>query len=80
MICPAGSPSLQRFIDKRGTALHHVCFAVDDLAESLATLKAAGIPLIDGAPRLGARGHLTAFIHPKATGGVLFELCQAATS
>ncbi len=77
LVCPAGNQSLARFLDKRGPGLHHICFAVDDLAASLATLKAAGVPLIDEAPRAGARGHLVAFIHPKATGGVLFELCQS---
>jgi methylmalonyl-CoA/ethylmalonyl-CoA epimerase len=76
LICPAGNASLARFLDRRGPGLHHVCFEVDDLAASLAALRARGIPLIDEAPRPGARGHLVAFIHPRATGGVLFELCQ----
>ncbi len=74
---PASDP-LARFVGKRGTALHHVCFEVDDLASALADLKAAAVPLIDETPRPGARGHWVAFIHPKATGGVLFELCQRA--
>jgi methylmalonyl-CoA/ethylmalonyl-CoA epimerase len=76
LICPSGNQSLERFIANRGPGLHHVCFAVDDLAGALATLRAAGVPLVDEVPRPGARGHLVAFIHPKATGGVLFELCQ----
>jgi methylmalonyl-CoA/ethylmalonyl-CoA epimerase len=76
LICPSGNASLQRFLDRRGPGLHHVCFEVDDLADALATLRAAAIPLIDEEPRQGARGHLVAFIHPRATGGVLFELCQ----
>jgi methylmalonyl-CoA/ethylmalonyl-CoA epimerase len=76
LICPSGNASLQRFLDRRGPGLHHVCFEVEDLVEALATLRAAAIPLIDEAPRQGARGHLVAFIHPRATGGVLFELCQ----
>lgn len=78
LVAPVGNESLQRFVDKRGTALHHVCFEVEDLAAALATLKAEGIPLVDEVPRRGARGHWVAFIHPKATGGVLFELCQPA--
>lgn len=78
MICPAGNEGLARFLDRRGPGLHHVCFEVEDLAAALAELKAAGVPLVDEAPRPGARGHLVAFIHPKATGGVLFELCQKA--
>ncbi len=68
---------LQRFLDKRGPGLHHICFEVEDLEEALASLKAAGVPLIDEVPRPGARGHRVAFLHPAATGGVLFELCAA---
>lgn len=72
---PPGNPGLDRFLDRRGPGLHHICFEVDDLAAALATLKAAGVRLIDEVPRPGARGHLVAFIHPASTGGVLFELC-----
>jgi methylmalonyl-CoA/ethylmalonyl-CoA epimerase len=78
LVAPAGNPGLQRFLDKRGPGLHHVCFEVEDLDGTLATLKAAGVPLIDDVPRPGARGHRVAFLHPAATGGVLFELCGAA--
>jgi methylmalonyl-CoA/ethylmalonyl-CoA epimerase len=77
LCAPAGNDALQRFIDKRGPGLHHVCFEVDDLTAALASLKAAGVRLIDEAPRRGARGHWVAFLHPAATGGVLFELCAA---
>jgi methylmalonyl-CoA/ethylmalonyl-CoA epimerase len=80
LIAPAGNPGLQRFLDKRGPGLHHVCFEVDDLDGALATLKAAGVPLIDDVPRPGARGHRVAFLHPAATGGVLFELCATEHS
>ena len=78
-ICaPAGNAALERFLARRGPGLHHVCFEVDDLSGALATLKAAGVRLIDEAPRPGARGHQVAFLHPAATGGVLFELCERA--
>lgn len=76
LICPSGNASLQRFLDKRGPGLHHVCFEVDDITASLAELKAAGVSLIDEVPRRGARGHWVAFLNPRATGGVLYELCQ----
>jgi methylmalonyl-CoA/ethylmalonyl-CoA epimerase len=76
LCCPNGNQSLERFISRRGPGLHHVCLEVDDLAAALNTLQAAQVPLIDESPRKGARGHLVAFIHPRATGGVLFELCQ----
>jgi methylmalonyl-CoA/ethylmalonyl-CoA epimerase len=72
---PDGNAGLLRFLDHRGPGLHHICFEVDDLPEALASLKAAGVRLIDETPRPGARGHLVAFLHPASTGGVLFELC-----
>lgn len=74
----AGGGPLERFLARRGPGLHHVCFEVDDLRGALAALKAAGVQLIDETPRPGARGHLVAFLHPAATGGVLFELCEQA--
>jgi methylmalonyl-CoA/ethylmalonyl-CoA epimerase len=76
LICPAGNQGLERYLAKRGPGLHHVCFEVEDLPGALAELKARGVALIDESPRPGARGHQVAFLHPKATGGVLFELCQ----
>lgn len=75
-----GNDGLLRFLDKRGPGLHHVCFEVEDLDGALASLKAAGVPLIDEVPRPGARGHRVAFLHPAATGGVLFELCAPGHS
>ena len=75
---PNANPSLARFLARRGPGLHHICFEVEDLDGALATLKAAGVRLIDETPRPGARGHQVAFLHPAATGGVLFELCAPA--
>ena len=77
---PRGNAALEKFLARRGPGLHHVCFEVEDLGGTLATLKAAGVRLIDETPRPGARGHLVAFLHPAATGGVLFELCEPAPS
>jgi methylmalonyl-CoA/ethylmalonyl-CoA epimerase len=76
LICPSGNAGLERFLARRGPGLHHVCFEVDDLQAALSDLKARGVALIDESPRPGARGHLVAFLHPRSTGGVLFELCQ----
>jgi methylmalonyl-CoA epimerase len=69
--------TVAKFLETRGPGLHHVSFEVADLAASLARCKAAGIRLIDEAPRPGAHGSRVAFLHPKSTGGVLIELCQA---
>jgi len=65
-----------RFLAKRGEGLHHLAFAVPDVAKALAELEAAGAQLIDEAPRPGFGGHLVAFVHPSAFGGVLVELVQ----
>jgi methylmalonyl-CoA epimerase len=59
------------------TKLHHTAYRVDDIATKLAELKAKGVRLIDETPRKGAHGNTIAFLHPKSTGGVLIELCQA---
>jgi methylmalonyl-CoA/ethylmalonyl-CoA epimerase len=65
-----------KFIAKRGPGIHHVCFVVDDLDATLARCRAAGIRLIDEAPRVGAEGKRIAFLHPSSTGGVLVELTE----
>ena len=65
---------IAKFIEKRGTGIHHLAFEVDNLVEALEELKSAGVRLIDEQPRPGAGGKRIAFLHPKATGGVLVEL------
>jgi methylmalonyl-CoA/ethylmalonyl-CoA epimerase len=65
-----------KFIAKRGPGIHHVCFAVDDIASALDRCRAAGIKLIDEKPRIGAEGKPIAFLHPSSTGGVLIELTE----
>ena len=65
-----------KFIEKKGTGFQHVAFRVENIEEALAELKAKGIQLIDQVPRKGAGGAKIAFLHPKATGGVLVELCE----
>ena len=71
----ADSP-IGKFVSKRGPGIHHVCFAVDDLDDTLARCRTAGLRLIDQVPRLGAEGKRIAFLHPSATGGVLVELSE----
>ena len=65
-----------KFIAKRGPAIHHICFAVDDLDATLARCRSAGIQLIDNQPRIGAEGKRIAFIHPSSTAGILIELSE----
>ena len=72
----AGNAGLEKFLEKRGQGLHHLAVAVTDIREALRRLDAAGVPLIDKEPRPGARGHIVAFLHPKATNGTLVELVE----
>jgi methylmalonyl-CoA epimerase len=58
------------------TKFHHTAYRVADIEATLRDLKARGVRLIDEHARRGAHGSLIAFLHPKATGGVLIELCQ----
>lgn len=65
-----------KFVEKNGGGIHHLAFAVEGLQENLDELAGKGVQLIDKAPRKGAEGLNIAFLHPKATGGVLMELCE----
>jgi methylmalonyl-CoA/ethylmalonyl-CoA epimerase len=65
-----------KFIEKRGEGIHHMAYAVENIEESLKEAEAAGVRLIDTAPRQGAEGLTIAFLHPKSTFGVLTELCE----
>jgi methylmalonyl-CoA/ethylmalonyl-CoA epimerase len=63
-----------RYLARHGPGIHHLCFRVPDLDTALARCRAAGYRLIDDVPRPGAGAHRVAFLHPKATGGILLEL------
>lgn len=65
-----------KFIANKGQGVHHLAFRVDDIEAALAELKAKGVRLIDEKPRYGAGGARIAFLHPKATGGVLIEISE----
>jgi len=66
-----------RFLAKRGPGIHHIALRVNDCAAALAAARDCGLQTLDQAPRRGAGGKQIAFLHPKATGGVLLELCQS---
>ena len=65
-----------KFIEKKGQGIHHLAFAVNDASEALAEAGEKGIALIDKTSRKGAEGLNIGFLHPKATLGVLTELCS----
>jgi methylmalonyl-CoA/ethylmalonyl-CoA epimerase len=68
--------AIARYRGDSATKLHHTAYRVADIEAALAEFKAKGVRLIDEHARRGAHGSLIAFLHPKATGGVLIELCQ----
>lgn len=75
LVAPTGPDSpMAKALARRGEGLHHVCLEVQDLATSMAALRAAGAPLLDDIPRPGAGGANIAFVHPKGSRGVLVEL------
>jgi methylmalonyl-CoA/ethylmalonyl-CoA epimerase len=67
-----------KFLAKRGQGLHHVAYRVDDIDGALARLKDEGVELIDAEPRTGIRQSRVAFVHPRATRGVLTEIVEPA--
>ena len=69
---------ISKFLEKRGSGIHHIAVEVEDIEASLAKLKEKGMRLIDEEPRIGAEGCLVAFIHPSSANGVLLELVQIA--
>lgn len=74
----AESP-IAKFIEKKGSGIHHVAFEVEDIATELKRMKERGVKLIDENPRCGAHHTKIAFIHPKESKGVLVELTQTDT-
>jgi methylmalonyl-CoA/ethylmalonyl-CoA epimerase len=68
--------ALGRFLAARGEGIHHLAFTVPDVAAAIAQARAAGLQLIDEAPRHGAGGARIAFLHPSGTHGVLVELVE----
>ena len=75
LIAPLAADSpISRFLDQRGSGIHHVTIEVEDIEAHLARLKSIGVRLINESPVSGAGGCKVAFLHPSAAGGVLVEL------
>lgn len=71
-----GPGLIERFVSKRGSALHHVAFEVENLDGYLRELRRKGVHLIDERPRPGGMGTMIAFVHPREFGGLLVELVE----
>ena len=81
LVEPAADDSpVTKFLAQRGAGLHHLAWRVANLERALDSLRAAGVRLIDEAPRSGAHGTRIAFVHPASTGGVLCELVEEPDS
>ncbi|MEY2517594.1 MAG: methylmalonyl-CoA/ethylmalonyl-CoA epimerase [bacterium] len=79
LLAPLGPDTpVGKFLAKRGPGMHHVAYQVPDIEAALASLRDAGVRLIDEQPRTGIRGSRVAFLHPKSSGGVLTEIVQPA--
>lgn len=71
-----GQGPVQKYLDKRGGGLHHLCFETDDIDADMKRLSAKGYRFLTDGPVPGAHGTRVAFIHPKSAGGVLIELAE----
>jgi methylmalonyl-CoA/ethylmalonyl-CoA epimerase len=69
---------IARYIARKGTGMHHICLAVEDIEAAMQQIAGAGCELINETPRTRDNGTRYAFVHPKSTGGVLLELYQPA--
>lgn len=79
LVAPTRADSaISKFLERRGEGMHHVAYRVDDIRAALAEAKAQGAQLLDEEPRVGVMGQLVAFVHPRATLGVLTELVEAS--
>jgi methylmalonyl-CoA/ethylmalonyl-CoA epimerase len=77
LVAPHGAGSgVRRFLDAKGPGMHHVAWAVRDVAAALAAFARAGARVIDAHPRPGLHGTPVAFVHPRSMGGVLVELVE----
>ncbi len=68
--------AIRKFVDAKGPGIHHIAVVVEDIENAIATLKSEGVKLIDETPRPGKENSRVAFIHPKSTEKVLYELVE----
>ncbi|NSL50418.1 methylmalonyl-CoA epimerase [Calidifontibacillus erzurumensis] len=67
---------IAKFLEKKGEGIHHIALGVDDIKGRIQEIKEKGLRMINDEPKTGAGGAQIAFLHPKSTGGVLYELCE----
>jgi methylmalonyl-CoA/ethylmalonyl-CoA epimerase len=67
---------IHKFIEKKGEGIHHIAFGVEGIEERMEELRTNGVQLLSEEPKPGAGGAMVAFLHPKSSHGVLYELCE----
>lgn len=67
---------IAKFIEKSGEGVHHIAFAVEDIASEIKRLQGEGFVVLNDVPKRGADNKLVCFLHPRSSNGVLIELCQ----
>lgn len=70
------SSPIAKFMYKRGEGIHHIAFGVEDIDSRMAELREKGVQLLSEEAKPGAGGAMVAFLHPKSSNGVLYELCE----
>jgi len=68
--------AIHSFIEKKGEGIHHIAFGVEGIEERMKELRKKGIRVLNEQPKIGAGGAQVAFLHPKSSFGVLYELCD----
>ena len=68
--------AIHSFIEKKGEGIHHIAFGVEGIEERMNELREKGIRILNEQPKIGAGGAQVAFLHPKSSFGVLYELCD----
>jgi len=71
-----GEQTVSKFLEKRGQGIHHLCFEVGNIRETMKQLEAKGYKPLYPEPKTGAGGHLVNFLAPKDTSGVLIEIAE----
>ncbi len=71
---------IPRFIANRGGGIHHVALTVDSVEAAIESMLDKGVRMVDHEPRSGAHSTKIAFVHPKATGGILVEFVEECCS
>ena len=67
---------ISKFLEKNPKGgMHHICFEVEKITETINALKNKNINILgDGNPKIGAHNKPVVFIHPNDLSGTLVEL------